>query len=307
MWPFKKKKPADTLVMLRYTKDAWDLLFPNTTNDEWKLANQPDDVALFVKASVVRSNIGADPIQKGLIATIDSKYLQWLSNKKKKHSSRALSQYLQEHVSDLNYWNDCLIESGMTSTYNVLGIPSLLMPHNINGTHSEYVLDRETSDMLIDELKKIYKSNEVFVPGWITKGSDMPNYQDDLIQLADLFWQNRSRIRFGKYLEQSYSQLETSDKFSPLYFTVPFVVKANVNNALISFNGNGLGKEDKSLQGMAALCFPEENRINLFKLISKDIPQVVSIGPKAVMPSQAYVNYQFNLIRGHGKSNIAMY
>ena len=307
MWPFKKKKEDDTLIMIRYTKDTWFSLFPDSTVNEWEVANSPLDVAKFVKLSVSNSLIGSRPIQRGIIATIDKKYLEWMSLSKLEHSSTTLSQYFKTKIADTNYWNDRLLESEMTGTYNILGIPSLVMLHNISGSKTEYVIDKETSSAISELLLSIYGGDAIFTPGWITKGCDMPTYSDDLIQLAEIFWQEGKRIRFGKCLEQSYNNVELADKFAPLYFIVPFVIKTNVDSALINFSGRGFTANDQTCQAMAAKRFSEEQRVELFKLISSSIPQVISVGPRAVIPSQAYINYAANIIRCKSNANVTMY
>jgi hypothetical protein len=308
MWPFTKKKTLDnTIMMIRYTKDAWMELFPNSTTKEWELTNCPEDVFDFVKTSVSNSMIRRSPIQKGIIATIDGRYMEWLSKSRLIHSAKSLTQYLEQHITDTRYWDERLVASGMIDTYNRLGIPCLVMLHNIRGSQSEYALSKEASDQLMQILSNVYGSDAVFSPGWITKGCDMPIYSNDLVQIANIFWKDKTRIRFGKYLEQRYSQLELIDKFSPLYFVVPFVVKDKVDQALINFGESEFAEKDKSAQAMAARKFTDEQRIELFHIISRDIPQVVSIGPRAVMPNQAYINYTANIIRSRGRSNLSMY
>jgi hypothetical protein len=311
VWPFKKKNnEVETFVAIRYTYEAFKALFPNKTKQEWLNENCPEDVYNFTKNSISRNaNVIKDgKIKRILIATIDNVYLDWLLGKNKKHTEESINKYLKSKINDIDFWNKRLIDSGMTNTYNILGIPNMIMLHNFSGNSSNYSLNKETSQKLTNILKTIYKSEHIFVPGWFLKGCDAPLHTKEIVQFAELFWSEGTCVRFGQCLEQKYAPCELSDKFSPLYFVVPFVVKADINNALIYLNNDGCDGEDMSAQAMALMRFSDGDRLSLFNLIANDIPQVISIGPNAILPGQAYLSYQMGLIkRGFKQSNISTY
>jgi hypothetical protein len=188
-----------------------------------------------------------------------------------------------------------------------MGISSLLMPYGLSSNKSEYCLTNKTADQLCSQLQEIYGVDKIFVPGWLTKGCDMPLYTKDIIHLADTFWNDGVRAVFGMYLEQLYNQHELDDKFTPIYCVVPFLIKTNVDSAFINLTGP-FDDSDKSLNALAQKQFNEEKRFELFKTITADIPQVVSIGPNAVLPGEAYLEYNMSMIkRAINQERIARY
>jgi hypothetical protein len=118
-----------------------------------------------------------------------------------------------------------------------------------------------------------------------------------MIKLAELFWSDGKRVRFGKFLEQNYSKEELVDKFVPLYFTIPFVIKSKVDCALVDLYGYTQVDQCKTVQSMSVVRFTEDNRSRLLKLISSEIKQFVSIGTNAVMPGHAYMLYNMGLTK----------
>jgi hypothetical protein len=289
---------TNALIVVRYTRDTFRDLFPAVSDNEWEYRNSPNDIASFVKNSIDTSkSTCATKTCCAIIATIDNKYLEWLKIKKRNHSTKSLAKYIKQHVDDIPFWNERLMKSGMTTTYNILGIPSLIILHDLDGASSQYSLSKKTTDEISQLLKTIYKSHEVFVPGWILKGCDMPSCTQDIAQLAELFWKDGTRVRLGKYLEQRYNQNEIADKFSPLYFVVPFVVKAQITNAIINLDDIRFAEGDYTNQSMESIKFKKQERFDLFKIIYNSIPQVISIGINAVMPGHAYKTYQINAIK----------
>ena len=241
MWPFNKKnKETKPLIAARYTYDTFCSLFPNKTHQDWIDSNCPDNITDFVKQLVTKCVSKKTKIERLLIATIDRQYVDWLTENDKTHSQNTLNEYLCYCGTDSDFWNKKLIDSNMTTAYNVLGIPSMTMIYNIDENQSQYSLSKEASNQIADILKTVYDSDYVFVPGWITKGSEMIKYAQDIVQIAKSFWDNGTNVRFAKYLEQNYTKYELFNKFSPLYFVVPFVVKTNLFNANINFNKNNL-------------------------------------------------------------------
>lgn len=299
MWPFKKKEPKEeTLVMIRYTEDASQHLFPNLNHENWETMNRPDDVALFVIDSIARTRFTSGAkINNALIATIDSEYLSWLSNNRQKHSPKALSQYLKLHVEDVPFWDKKLIDSGMTESYNILGIPCLAILHNYNGENTEYMLNNTTSSKILELLQNIYANKNVFVPGWFLKGNDMFACIEDIKHLADVYWSDGIRARLGKFLEQSYHKKELIDRFSPLYFVVPFVVKTKIETAFVNLRNPTYAANDNSVQAMSSIVFKDNERMQLFNLISNDIPNIISVGSNAVMANQAHLAYHGGIIK----------
>ena len=313
MWPFKKTKKKQNresaspdvnypigLTLLRYTYDTFQKVFPTKTKEQWEEVNCPNDVAKFVKYSVARTQVELmTPIQYIQIATIDYKFIDWAEKLGYTDFALVVRQYVTEHNHVENYWDERLFESGMINSYNILGIPSMFMVGNVSNNKSELYLDEASTNLLTEQIKHIYSEDEVFVPGWITKGSDMPTYTDDIVQIAEETWQNKKKIRFGKYLEQAYTERELEDKFRPLYFVVPFLIKVKVQKSKIDLFTQR--ENDKtSAAFMSAKMFTQEQRIELLDVISSQIKEVVSVGTSAVMPGQAYLSYNVGL--SHNKN-----
>ena len=303
MWPFNKNKKKEqlqqdegpkVLILVRYTYDAFKKVFPNKSDAQWEEVNSPNDISTFVKHNVAQSQIKMCTfIESVQIATIDDNYLLWAMERNIDDLQVGVRLYVQEHINDEKYWDERLIESGMTDSYNVLGIPSMFVVGNIIGNKTECILTQESINELTEKISNIYSSENVFVPGWITKGSDMPAYVSDIAQIAEESWNHNKSIRFGKYMEQIYGEKELSDKFNPLYFVVPFLIKIKINRAKID-----LFSKDESannLNSMAGISFSSEQRTELLKIIRDSVKEVVSIGPSAVLPGQAYISYNVSL------------
>lgn len=303
MWPFKKKKqPAkkekikiQTLIMIRYTYDAWQKLFPDSNKEKWEELNCPDNVAEFVKQSIKRSSnvkhpdgsVGMPDFESALITTLDEQYLSWLERNNYSHSQENLGKYLEEYANNEDYWNECLNRSEMTTTYNVMGIPFSMLLHDINGKKSEYCLREESARQIEPILSAIYQSEEVFVPGWILRGADMPKCVNSVVEFAKLYLREKRKIRFGKFLEQTYTEDELKDKFKPYNYLLPFVVKSKIEKALISFRKYDINS--KNTHNMIQIKFKENEKEQLKDILIASDPHVIAVGNSAMMPGQAYL------------------
>lgn len=304
MWPFNKKnkkqieQPQEdqpkTLILVRYTHDVFKKVFPDKSDSKWEEVNSPKDISTFVKHNVAQSQIKMCTfIESVQIATINEYYLDWAFRNGISDLQLGVKLYVQEHINDEAFWDERLLESGMTDSYNVLGIPAMFVLGNIAGNKTECILEQESIEQLTSIIAEIYSSDKVFVPGWITKGSDMPAYICDIAQIAEESWNNNKQIRFGKYMEQEYGAKELSDRFNPLYFVVPFLIKVKMFKSKIDLFNKG--SEANNLNAMTDIRFSNEQRSKLLEIINASVKEVVAVGPSAVMPGQAYISYNVSL------------
>lgn len=303
----KKEQKKETLVMIRYTRDAWETLFPNISMEDWENMNCPKDVSQFVKQSIMQNTVlGNCKFKNAMIATLDKYYVDWVRMNGGEHSQITLLSYVQKHLQEENYWDERLKESEMTSTYNVMVLPISMLLHNVKGLSSEYVLSKKTTENLTQYLKKIYNSDMVFIPGWIVKGTDMPSCAKNVIEFADLYWEQDTRVRYGKYMEQTYTQEEVEDLFSPFDFVIPFVVKTNITKAKINFTFN-YDETDKSLQSMTAIQFTKVQKAEMMEMLVNECPYITSLDDNAMMPEYAYLSYIEFIKRRQERQNTKNY
>ena len=299
MWPFKKQTTSgNRMIIIRYTRDVAKTLFPLMTDDEWAKVNNPHDVGGLIRCALFGREVPRNRIVNSvLIATIDTEYLQWLKQKKANHSKKALSKYIGQHLNDSEFWDEKLCKSGMTTSYNILGIPIMLMPLSKNGNISNYCLDAEISNEIMNLLKNVYQSDRVFVPGWILKGCDMPMCVKDIVHLSEIFWSDGKRVRLGKFLEQNYKDCELDDRFSPVYCTIPFVVRSEIQKAEIDLCGKNHPIDRTTEIAMSKISFSGAQKFSLLALMSSKIPQIISVGSNSMTPELAYVIYNKRLLK----------
>ena len=304
MWPFNKKKQKQTqlkdkiqtLVMIRYTYDVWQKLFPTLTKEQWEELNCPDNVSEFLKQSIKRSSTAKQSdgscrlpdFKDALIATLDNKYLYWLETNALKHTQENLGKYLEVNMNNPDYWDQCLFDSEMTTIYNVMGIPFSMLVHDLNGRKiSEYSLKDESTKEIEPILAEIYESEEVFVPGWIVRGADMPKCVSHIVEFAKIYLQKNKKVRYGRFLEQTYTDEELKDLFKPYNYLIPFVVKKQINKSLISFQY--YDKDSNIAHDLIRIKFKEEEKEKIKNILTADDPHVISVGNSAMMPGQAYL------------------
>jgi hypothetical protein len=299
-----KKTKEEMLILIRYTFNASNVLFPSIGVDEWEKLNCPDDASQFIKGSLARTQISnGNKNHQALIATVDDEYLNWLAKNRYQHSLKILTEYLKDRVENIDFWNQRLIDSKMTAAYNVLGIPCLVILHNCQEMRTNYHLSKELICKITSVLQDVYDTEKVFVPGWFVKGCDAPMCIKDIIQSADVFWKSENRIRVGKFLEQQYACEEIADRFTPIYFVIPFVIKTNIEHSVIDLRGLDAHQNARTAQSMTHISFQEEYRRKLFNIITQTMPYVISIGPNAVLPNQAYIAYHGRIITKHLESS----
>jgi hypothetical protein len=163
-----------------------------------------------------------------------------------------------------------------------------MLLHDINGRISNYILPKEISEQIAQYIKNIYHTSNVFVPGWILKNNVREKCEKDIKRCADLYWKDGMRVRFGKYMEQIYTQDEALDLFSPFTFIIPFVIKEEVQNAKIRFiynNSDSNDQCDENTQTVKAVKWTKTQKVELWEMLANVYPQIVSIGENVVMLS----------------------
>lgn len=297
MWPFKKVMTEEntdiienTIVMARYTKDTWVELFQDATIEDWKESTSPDNISKFISNTIVNyASALKGNVSEIVIATIDQKYLEWLEKYGLTHSQGVLNKYIQRYTKKKNYWDERLLESEMTLTCNMLGMPILMMPP-LKTSKTEYYLSAETKNKIQLYLSAVYHNQATYCPGWIIKGNEMIQCVDDVLFVADHYWNSNSNIRIGKYLEQTYEDDELSDQFSTILYVIPFVVKTKVDSATIDLSG--LESDGaKTLQAMNKVKYTKTQKIELLEILSSDLSNVIGIGGHSLLPNQAYFQY----------------
>ena len=128
------------------------------------------------------------------IVTIDEHYSKWLFENKKTHKQKNLTNYINACSEIEGYWDERLTQSNMTSVYYVVGIQVSMLLHELKNNASSYCLTQNKSEELSNYLKKVFNTDNIYIPGWITKGIDMPRYNKNLIQFANEYFNKKARI-----------------------------------------------------------------------------------------------------------------
>lgn len=294
MWFFKKKERKNTkkdkiekLIAIRYTRKTWFELYPNSTEEEYVELNSPNDILSFVKLSIRQIfEIGINNLSEMQIVTIDEHYSKWLFENKKTHKQKNLTNYINACSEIEGYWDERLTQSNMTSVYYVVGIQVSMLLHELKNNASSYCLTQNKSEELSNYLKKVFNTDNIYIPGWITKGIDMPRYNKNLIQFANEYFNKNARIRYGKYMEQDYNELEKKDLFQPFPFVIPIVIQISKTNSKISLKETDESSADKIL-----FYLTKEQKDRIYKMLVDEYPQITSISKNLVLPGQAYLNY----------------
>ena len=291
---FKKKtqeKEIKNLMLLRYTYDVFQILFPKSNRDAYENRYFPDDASAFIKSAVSSYKKiygGKCKILSVTIATIDDAYIVWLKKHNYNHSIKRLFEYTDEYENDIEYWDEHYKASGMTTSYHVLCIPcTMMLP---NATITEYSLDSDCCEQIQNILSENYHESNVYLPGWYVHANEMPKCAKRIVSLSKEYFETGMRIRLGQYLEQSYHR-EKEIGASYLYMSVPFVIKTENTNSKIDFRKSNQQDENQSFF-FDMINFTEKNKINLMSGISKFIPNIISIEQRAMSPGEVYVKYQ---------------
>lgn len=294
MWlKFRKKeriKQANNniqkLMAIRYTKEAWFTLCPESTEEFFIEKNSPNDILGFIKLSIRKiAHIGVAKLTEIQIITIDEKYIEWLEKFQKTHEQKNLMEYINSCSKIENYWEERFLNSQMLDGYHVVGISIYMILHEVNNGKSEYYLNQESIEQLSMILSDSTKTNNIYIPGWITKGSDMPNYCKTLVQFAKSYFDYNSRIRYGKYLEQNYENVEQKDLFKPFPFVIPIVIKTNQYKSLIYLNK----KNNEEYEVDFSLTKKQKEKI--YEVLTRQFPQIISIDDSLILPGKAYLNH----------------
>ena len=304
MWPFKKIKTTEdlglvenTIIMARYTYETWNELFPESNDEEWEKATCPHSVAVFVNNFIDGCNsYDSKNISDVIIATIDYKYVEWLNKYDLTHSDNILQKYIQHVNRKKGYWTERLIESGMTETYSVFGIPLSMMVPNERKRRTSYVLSEYNQKEITKRLKQIYQLEDLYCPGWIVKGNELYKCIDDIVMVADAFWEEGRKIRVGRFLEQEYSVDEVLDPFKTLLYTVPFIVKTELDNATINMSYTKKMLFDQAMEDLEMIEYTKLQQLEISEILRDDLLELVSLGRNAVSPMRALILYCNKLI-----------
>ena len=291
MWPFKQK--PQRLILPRYTKDVW-LKFNMGSSDDWTALMAPNNVTDFIKTSVVRivkKRNRKPQCSSALIATIDDDYCQWLGDKK--HSEKRVLQYVLSH-DNIKLWDEKLLNSGMVNSYNILNVPISIIPCKQENNKTSFVLDKTSTMQIVYALQNTYQTQDVFCPGWILKGYDAPLCINDIISLAEAYWYENKHVTIGKYAEQSYKDVESRNKFAPHLFVIPFVIKTNIESALINLSGQ-YDKSEKTSHAMTFISFSNADKVAMLEVLKSKIDLIMGVGDSAIMPGQAHLAYVDNV------------
>lgn len=291
MWPFKQK--PQRLILPRYTKDVW-LKLNMGSSDEWATLMAPNNVTDFIKTNVVRivkKRTKKPKYTSALIATIDDDYCKWLGDRK--HSEKRVLQYILSN-DDIQLWSAKLQNSGMVNSYNVLNVPLSIIPCKQENNKTSFTLDKNTTAQIIQALQNTYQSRDIFCPGWILKGYDAPLCINDIISLAEAYWYENKNVTIGKYSEQIYKDVESKNKFAPHLFVVPFVIRTNIDSALINLSGQ-YDKNEKTSHAMTFITFSNVDKLTMFEAFKSKIDLIMGVGDSAIMPGQAHLAYVENV------------
>lgn len=299
-------KPKNRLVeyppqlsIIRYTKSAWEKLFPKSSDEEWKEKNYPENIydltTYYVIRRVANNPEILDYLKEIKVLTIDDQYLNWLEEKGLTHSEKSVFLYVENR--DNSFWDQRLQESQMNEQTHILGLSFTSLITNAKNNRTQYRLSQEAIDKLADFIKTKYKTDNVYIPGWIIKGSDTAKYTQSIDVMANEYFNNHRRIRLGQCEEQAYSDEEMANGFIPLPFFIPIVYKVNVTKHNHHVCSEDIDEQEKYEYSPNLIHFTDSEMEYLSEIISTAAPGIVECAPSLTTREAMALIYKITLLR----------
>ena len=299
-----------TLSIIRYTKDVWEKLYPKSSEEEWKLNNCPDNVYQFIKQNVF-NHINNRPkafkeIKEIKILTIDQNYIDWLEKANLNHSNKVLYKYIEANRGD-DFWNERFLKSDMTKILHLMGFAFTSILINVKNGKTNYHISVENQKTIIDFIKNKFKTNKIFLPGWVLKGNDAIKYSAQIETIANEYFKSGRKIKIGACEEQNFVQKEMIKGFVPIPFYIPFVYETNVTQYKHHINFKDIKEQEKYEYAPNMIAFNEEERAKLCNLIALDVPGIVNMSPSLKTKESVFLDYRLAMLKKGNKDEDVLF
>ena len=246
---FKKKKKQEELKAkdvvvqkiaapnkintFRYTYEPWKKLNPNKTQLDYEKIICPNNLFDFLTKTVIlfKEKFTLPDDMTFAIVPIDDAYFKWLDDNEKIDNDVNKNLYVNS-LSDEEIF-ERMKANGWDEEYEVVGIPVYAINSKLEEIKkTNYKIEADVKEELIDFLSNIYGRENVYVPGYILTQNDFFKGERDFIQMAKLHFKKNTNVRFTDWEEQRYS-----NKVALIYpLVLPFAIRRNYTSARLNFN-----------------------------------------------------------------------
>lgn len=213
----------------RYTFDAWKRCFPQSNYNEWYAQTYPDNLLNFLRNAAISigKNYAAIEKTKFMVVTINEEYFRWIQENKLEDTVESRTAYASQ-ITEADAVR-LLLEEKLNVNYEIMFLYAAVMLENDHSTN--FMLSDEIIAKLKIYLESIYKSQEIFIPGYILKTDTAVKNSEKLLNLAKAFFDEHQKVRLGVMETQEYAKGANLS----LYF-IPVILKREFAKAVFEFD-----------------------------------------------------------------------
>ena len=157
----------------------------------------------------------------------------------------------------------------MNEQTHILGLSFTSLITNAKNNRTQYCLSQEAIDKLAEFIKTKYKTDNVYIPGWIIKGSDTAKYTQSIDVMANEYFNNHRRI----------------------------VYKVNVTKHNHHVCSEDIDEQEKYEYSPNLIHFTDSEMEYLSEIISTAAPGIVECAPSLTTREAMALIYKITLLR----------
>lgn len=233
----RKKLPGlEQANITRYTYDAWKKCFPQSNYTQWYDQTHPDNILDFLEDSsnTIGKQYSSVKKTKFKVITINKEYFQWIKENRMEDSQDTRISYANQMTAQTA--KKLLKEEKMNTDYQILFLYGVVTLKEYKDTN--IILPELLIQKISQYLSTIFRSQEIFIPGYVLKTETVIEHSDKLLNLAKAYFEDHQRVKLGMMEKQEYIKGTNI----ALYF-IPVIFKKEFDEALFAYE-DIYGKED---------------------------------------------------------------
>ena len=202
----KGRKMEKMLKTTRYTKEAWEKIFPKKSLVKWKRTTNPGNIREFVESYIellLSNKHKLDGTEKISVVTIDEEYFNWLEDNDKQDSEKAREEYAYSINDDEAF--HLLCKHKENNILKSIYIPFVIFLPDGHFSGQGYQMSDETCNGLKAYFEGIFGNGNVYVPQYYFSCSSSEGLDlDDVDMLCGAYFNDGVKVRYDKYLFQHF-------------------------------------------------------------------------------------------------------
>lgn len=187
----RKKLPGlEQANITRYTYDAWKKCFPQSNYTQWYDQTHPDNILDFLEDSsnTIGKHYSSIKKTKFKVITINKEYFQWIKENRMEDSQDTRISYADQMTAQTA--KKLLKEEKMNTDYQILFLYGVVTLKEYKDTN--IILPELLIQKISQYLSTIFRSQEIFIPGYVLKTETVIEHSDKLLNLAKAYFDEGS-------------------------------------------------------------------------------------------------------------------